>query len=241
MINSYISIDLETTGLDPKLDKITEIGAIYVENGEVVRSFSTLVNPGRKLEKRIVELTGIRDEDLANAPYIEEVLPKLMEFMEELPLLGHGVLFDYSFLKKAAVNQKLCFEKKAVDTLRIARRYLQKLESRSLPNLCIHYGIGHHAHRALNDAQATHELYERLVREFGNCPDAEEVFRPKPLLYRVKRDTPATIAQKEQLTRLLTEQGIFLNVDVERLTRSEASRYVDRIKSGALSRSDAPE
>ena len=132
MTDSYISIDLETTGLEPKHDKIIEIGALQVEKGQITDSFSTFVNPGRKLEERITELTGIRDEDLADAPYIQDVLPKLLAFVGDLPLLGHSILFDFSFLKKAAVNQKLSFERGAVDTLKIARKYLPELESRSL-------------------------------------------------------------------------------------------------------------
>lgn len=100
MYDTYVSIDLETTGLNPKRDRIIEIGAIRVEQGQIVEEFSTFVDPGRKLEERITELTGIRDEDLADAPQLDEVFPKLLEFMGELPLLGHSILFDYSFLKK---------------------------------------------------------------------------------------------------------------------------------------------
>lgn len=100
MYDTYVSIDLETTGLNPKRDRIIEIGAIRVEQGQIVEEFSTFVDPGRKLEERITELTGIRDEDLADAPQLDEVFPKLLEFMGELPLLGHSILFDYFFLKK---------------------------------------------------------------------------------------------------------------------------------------------
>lgn len=100
MYDTYVSIDLETTGLNPKRDRIIEIGAIRVEQGQIVEEFSTFVDPGRKLEERITELTGIRDEDLTDAPQLDEVFPKLLEFMGELPLLGHSILFDYSFLKK---------------------------------------------------------------------------------------------------------------------------------------------
>lgn len=97
MYDTYVSIDLETTGLNPKRDRIIEIGAIRVEQGQIVEEFSTFVDPGRKLEERITELTGIRDEDLTDAPQLDEVFPKLLEFMGELPLLGHSILFDYSF------------------------------------------------------------------------------------------------------------------------------------------------
>lgn len=236
MTDSYISIDLETTGLEPKHDKIIEIGALRVEKGQVTDSFSTFVNPGRKLEARITELTGIRDEDLTDAPYIQDVLPRLLAFMGELPLLGHSILFDFSFLKKAAVNQKLSFERSAVDTLKIARKYLTELESRSLDYLCKYYEIPHQAHRALEDAKATHLLYGKLVEQFQDKEPTEGgLFVPVQLSYQVKRDTPATKAQKEQLYRLLEQKKINLPVDIEQLTRSEASRLVDKIKSGQIS------
>lgn len=234
MTDTYISIDLETTGLNPKQDKIIEIGALYVEQGEIKKQFSTFVNPGCGLQERITQLTGIREENLADAPYIEIVLPKLFDFMGELPLLGHSILFDYSFLKKAAVNLGRSFERHGTDTLKIARKYLPDLESRSLEYLCNYYQIPHQAHRALEDARATHVLYGRLKEEFGKKEPEEDLFAPKPLNYQVKRDTPATKAQKEQLIRLLEQRGEKLSPDVQRLTRSEASRYVDKIKSGQL-------
>ncbi len=235
MIRNYISIDLETTGLEPKHDKIIEIGALRVENGVITDSFATYVNPGCKLKERITELTGIVDADLQDAPYIEEVLPQLLTFIGDLPLLGHSILFDFSFLKKAAVNQKLSFEKSAVDTLKIARKYLTELPSRSLDALCKHYGITHQAHRALEDAKATHILYGKLAEEFGLKEPEGGLFAPSSLSYQVKRDTPATKAQKEQLVRLLEQKKYVLPVEIERLTRSEASRYVDQIKSGRFS------
>ena len=139
MCDTYVSIDLETTGLNPKRDRIIEIGAIRVEQGQIVEEFSTFVDPGRKLEERITELTGIRDEDLADAPQLDEVFPKLLEFMGELPLLGHRILFDYSFLKKAAVDRKITFERSAVDTLQGARKYLPGPPPRYLGDLCQYY------------------------------------------------------------------------------------------------------
>lgn len=195
MVRSYISIDLETTGLNPKIDRIIEIGAVKVIDGEYTEEFSTFVNPKRKLEERIVELTGIRDEDLQDAPTIEEVLPKLMEFLGDLPFLGHSIRFDYSFLKKAAVDKKLNFEKQAIDTLKISRKYLAELEHRNLDYLCEYYGIPHQAHRALEDAKATDALYRKLAELFYS--EKESLFRPEQLVFKVKRDTPATKAQKK--------------------------------------------
>ncbi len=249
MTDTYISIDLETTGLNPRLDRIIEVGALKIEAGSVTDTFSAFVNPGRRLEERITELTGIRDEDLSDAPYIEELLPGLLSFLGDLPLLGHSVLFDFSFLKKAAVDKRLPFEKNAVDTLKIARKYLAELEHRNLDYLCGYYGIAHRAHRALEDAGATHILYGKLAEDFyaRECDEVaqgrtgQNLFAAAPLRFQVKKDTPVTKAQKEQLYRLLEQHKIVLNADVERLTRSEASRFIDRIRSGRLSPSDVGE
>lgn len=228
MVNSYISIDLETTGLNPRIDKIIEIGAVKVVNGIVQETFNTFVNPGRRLEKRVIELTGIDDHMLEGAPGPEEVLPGLLCFLEDLPLLGHRILFDYSFLKKAAVNQKLTLDKNGIDTLKIARRYLSGLEHRTLEYLCEHYEISHNAHRALGDALATHELYQILARDYFQ---EDGIFQPQKLIYNVKRETPVTKAQKERLYRLLEQHRIEAEVDVDRLTRSEADRMMDRIRA----------
>ena len=104
MTESYVCIDLETTGLDPKRDKIIEIGAVKVVENEIVEEWGTFVNPGRKLEERIVKLTGICDEQLEQAPEIGEAFPKLLTMIGEEVLLGHRVLFDYSFREAALIR-----------------------------------------------------------------------------------------------------------------------------------------
>lgn len=225
---NYVCVDLETTGLNPKTDKIIEIGAVRVENGVRTEVFETFVNPACILPPKITELTGITDEELKGAPDIADVLPDFMEFLREDVLLGHSVLFDYSFIKKAAVNNRIKFERMGIDTLKIARRFLPELESRSLDFLCGHYAIPHKAHRALADAEATCLLYDRLWESFGNGEDTA-AFAPVALQYQAKRETPATPAQKERLYKLITKHKIVVEYELEKLTRSEASRYTDRI------------
>lgn len=234
--DTYVCIDLETTGLNPKTDRIIEIGAVKVENGVITDVFETFVSPGRTLEEYVVQLTGIKDEDLEGAPDIKEVLPQFLEFAGDKILLGHSVLFDFSFVKKAAVNQKLNFEREGIDTLKISRKYLTGLESRSLGFLCEYYQIPHQAHRALEDAKATVMLYEKLTQQFLSS-ETEKDFQPQKLIYQAKRDTPATKAQMERLYKLLEKH----NINSEELpkgvpaklptnlTRSEASRYTDLI------------
>lgn len=131
-MKDYVCLDLETSGLYPKYDKIIEIGAVKVKNGQITERFRSLVNPGRKLTEITTAITGIHDGDLVSAPDITEILPSFLAFSEALPLLGHSILFDYSFIKKAAVNQGLSFEREGIDTLKLARKFLPDLESRAL-------------------------------------------------------------------------------------------------------------
>lgn len=227
MIDSYVCLDLETTGLDPKKDKIIEIGAVRVRDGEIAAILETFINPGRTLDERITGLTGIVDRQLQDAPDIREILPELLDFIGDDVLLGHSVLFDYSFVKRAAVNEKLTFEKNGIDTLKLARKFLPDLESRSLEFLCRHFGIEHSAHRAIADAKATSVLYKRLAELFYDGHETD--FKPIPLKYNVKRDTPVTIPQKNQLYKLLDRHKLKVDYDVEKLTRSEASRIIARL------------
>ena len=184
--NSYIAIDLETTGLNPKTERIIEIGAARVEDGIVVQTYSTFVNPERELDARIRELTGICDDDLKDAPVLDTVLPELLAFCGELPLLGHHVIFDFSFLKRAAVNRKYTFEHAGLDTLKICRHFMPEEEKKNLAAACRYFAVDPgESHRALSDALAAHHLYQELKnRYFLEVP---EVFAPQPLIYKVKR------------------------------------------------------
>ena len=115
-MKEYVSVDVETTGLAPKQDKIIEIGAVRVRDGQIVGSFTSFVNPGRILPAHITELTGILQEQVDEAETMESILPAFLEFAGDLPLVGHRILFDYGFLKRAAVNMRLDFERSGVDT-----------------------------------------------------------------------------------------------------------------------------
>lgn len=203
-MKEYVSVDVETTGLAPKQDKIIEIGAVRVRDGQIVGSFTSFVNPGRILPAHITELTGILQEqvDEAETDGKSFCLP-FWKFAGDLPLVGHRILFDYGFLKRAAVNMRLDFERSGVDTLKLSRQFLSELPSRRLPALCEHFEIPIQAHRALEDARATHILYEKLLELYGTDPDRAKAFEPVPLICKVKRESPATKAQKERLTKLL--------------------------------------
>lgn len=242
---NYVVLDIETTGLSPKYEKIIEIGAARIVDGQVADTYAAFINPGKSLPPRIVELTGITDKDVRNAPYIEEIFDTFTGFVGEDILLGHNLMFDYSFVKKAAVNQKKAFEKEGIDTLRIARRFLTDLDSRRLGDLCGHYGIHLDAHRALNDAIATHMLYQKLAEEFYEKEPA--CFLPQALVYSVKKEGPVTPKQYAHVIRLarrfgqqvVEEDGVCYlepvekvtteRIDIGRLSKNEASRLIDRL------------
>lgn len=224
-LQDFICIDLETTGLNPKRDRIIEIGAVKVRNGQIVDTFQQLIDPKQQLEERVETLTGISSKELEGQPTIQEVIPTLKEFLSEDVLLGHRVLFDYSFLKRAFINEKMPFERKGIDTLKLARQFVTDCESKKLESLCKHYEIKHQAHRALGDAMATVELYQKLVENYYN----KEVFAPKPLEFKVKKESPITKAQKERLTLLLAKHNLHPKCEIASMTRNEASRYMDQI------------
>ncbi len=228
MWNSYVAFDLETTGLRPKYDKILEIGAVKVENGDVTETYETFVDFGITIPERIVQLTGITEEMVAGSPDIRTAVEGFLKFSGDHALLGHNVLFDYSFMKHSVINLGGTYERKGLDTLTIARRCLPELEGKSLDRLAAWYGIvQEHHHRALDDALTAARLYERLKEEFGE--KRPDLFEPVPLLFKCKKESPITNSQKGYLRDLLKYHRIESNVKIELLTKSEASRMIDGI------------
>ncbi len=227
-MNSYVVLDLETTGLRPETDRILEIGALKIEDGHVAKQYSVLINPQMQIPYGVQNLTGITQAMAEKGEDAEKALRDFLEFCGNLPLLGHNILFDYSFVKHMAVGMGLKFEKDGVDTLKIARKTLPDLGSRSLEFLCRHYHIQQeHAHRAMDDARCTWQLFQCLQEEFGEaCP---EVFLPGKLICHVKKQTPVTNSQKLYLNDLLKYHRIDTDIKIESLTKSEASRMIDHI------------
>ena len=98
IVDDYVVIDLETTGLDPEYESIIEIAAMRVNGNAVVDSLSSLINPGYEIDEFITDLTGITNEMLASAPPIEDYLPEFLEFIKDSVLVGHNVNFDINFI-----------------------------------------------------------------------------------------------------------------------------------------------
>ncbi len=155
--------DIETTGFSPIKNKIIEIGAVKVINGEITERFSTFVNPQVPIPFEIEKLTSINDEMVMEAPVIEEVLPRFLEFCEGCVLVAHNASFDISFIRENAERQQLPFDYTYVDTVGIARVLLPHQAKHTLDAVCKSLGISlENHHRAVDDAEATAEIFIKL-------------------------------------------------------------------------------
>lgn len=170
---TFVVLDLETTGLSPEHDRITEIGAVKVRGGEVLGELATLVHPGRPLPAAITAITGITDAMLAQAPRTAAVLPTLRDFLGDAVLVAHNASFDVSFLRAAFARERdETFAPVVVDTARLARRLLDAddgVRDRRLATLARFFGSRTVPdHRALTDARATVDVLHGLLERAGS-------------------------------------------------------------------------
>lgn len=156
---SIVALDIETTGLDPRSDSIIEIGAIRFNDRRVEEEFSTLINPQRGIPEFITRLTGITNPMVQNSPILADVLPELVDFVADLPILGHNVKFDIGFLRE----QGLFHHNETLDTYDMASVLLPSAGRYNLGALGQYLGIPYPAtHRALDDAKVTHAVFQRM-------------------------------------------------------------------------------
>jgi ATP-dependent DNA helicase DinG len=166
-MTSIVALDLETTGLDPQADAILEIGARRFDGNRVENEYSTLINPGRHIPEFITGLTGISDEMVRQSPRIRDVLEDVAAFIGDSPILGHNIKFDLSFFKK----HKLFELNERIDTYDLAAVLLPSASRYNLGSLVQQLGIALPAtHRALDDARATHGVFQRLFSLAGELP-----------------------------------------------------------------------
>ncbi len=165
-LDTYCVFDLETTGFNPKIDKITEIAVCKVKDGEIIDEFSTFVNPQRSIPIEVQELTHITPEMVENAPTIEEILPKFMEFTKNSILVAHNAKFDTGFIKYFADEYKLEFKPYIIDTLTMAQELYPNIENHKLGTIATHLEISlEGAHRAINDTRATAKVFVKMQKE----------------------------------------------------------------------------
>lgn len=228
MIKDYVAFDLETTGLDAENDYIIEIGALKVINGKVCERFMEFVKPPVPISWHITNITGITNEMVAHARETEDIIRDFVDFCEDYILVGHNILFDYKFTKKYTTEYRFPFEKKGIDTLRIARKVHKDMESKSLGTLCTYYNITNQAaHRAYHDALATAKVYHMLAHDFEEAEPS--LFEPEMLQFKPKKVQPCTTKQLEYLKVLCAYHHLPMQKNAEQLTRSEASKLIDHI------------
>ena len=160
----FVAFDLETTGLSSRDDRIIEIGAVILKDGQEMGRFQTFVDPERHLERKIVELTGITDEMLQGAPKIEEILPKFLEFVGDRVLVAHNSDFDTGFIRAACERQGLPYTYTAADTLILSQNLLQHLSKFKLDIVSNALSLpDFNHHRAGDDAMTCGLIMTKLM------------------------------------------------------------------------------
>ena len=171
MDNEYIVLDIETTGLSFRTEKITEIGAVRVKNGEIVDTFECFVNPEIPIPERITELTGITNDMVKNEENINKVMPKFLDFIGDLKLVAHNADFDIGFLKYNAENLGLRMDNEYIDSLQLSRQLFPEFKKHKLGILAEKFGIKvENAHRALDDVKTLVKVFLKLLEKYNEEP-----------------------------------------------------------------------
>ena len=161
----FVVFDIETTGFSPASCKIIEIGAVRVEEGRIVKRFSTFVNPEAPIPFRIENLTGINDNMVLPAPTIDQVLPEFLRFCEGAVMVAHNAGFDMSFIRKNCGDLGIDREFTVVDTVAMARFLLPGLNRFKLDTVAKALGVSlENHHRAVDDAACTAEIFVKFVK-----------------------------------------------------------------------------
>ena len=179
----FVAFDLETTGLSSRTDRIIEIGAVIVKNGQEVDRFQTFVDPERSLDKKIVELTGITDDMLKGAPKIEEVLPKFLDFIGGRVLVAHNSDFDTGFIRSECARLGYDYNYTAADTLILSQNlltHLNKFKLNIVSNALSLPDFNHH--RAGDDAMTCGLIMAKLMQKLEEEHDIHDLQSINPAM-----------------------------------------------------------
>ena len=166
----YIVFDIETTGLSQKKNKIIEIGAVKVKDGEEIDRFSEFINPEEPIPYSIEQLTSITDEMVMHAPTVDVILPKFLEFCGDDIVVAHNAAFDTGFIKKNAKDLGMKFDNTIMDTMTLSHVLLPELGKFTLDRVCKALNVkNEHHHRAVDDANATAKIFVKLYEMLVEC------------------------------------------------------------------------
>ena len=240
--NKFVVFDIETTGLSPEKDMITEIGAIKIEDGEIVDQFSQLINPQRIIPEKIIKLTGITNEMVRDKPTIEEVLPEFEDFIEDAVLVAHNASFDAGFIRAQFAKMGKTLNNPILDTLELSRSLYPHLKSHKLNVVAKHLNVNliNH-HRAVDDAKATSEIFIKsmeLMRNSGikDISDINKLTRNRDITkdksYHIVILAKNLIGLKN-LYKLISESHLNYFYRRPRIPRSLLNKYRDGLIIGS--------
>ena len=183
----FVAFDLETTGLSSRDDRIIEIGAVILKDGQEIDRFQTFVDPERQLERKIVELTGITDEMLQGAPKIQEILPKFLEFVGDRVLVAHNSDFDTGFIRAECQRQGLPYRYTAADTLILSQNLLQHLSKFKLDIVSNALNLpDFNHHRAGDDAMTCGLIMTKLMEMLEEEHDIHTLQTINPAMVKLR-------------------------------------------------------
>lgn len=237
--NKYIILDLETTGLSPKCDEIIEVSALKIDNDIVTDIYSSLIKPSEEISTFITELTGITNEMLSEAPSFDSISQKLFDFLKDKIIVGHNINFDINFLYDNFYKSNLIFDNDFIDTMRIARKLLPELSHHRLKDLMKIYDITtDKQHRALEDCQATLQIYKELkktiLNEFEDYNEFINLFKHKHNSYKratSNTETTALFLQKlhNNPDSYLFDKNCVFTGTLDKMNRKDAIQAVINI------------
>ncbi|MDF2591947.1 MAG: polymerase alpha subunit, partial [Clostridia bacterium] len=164
LTDEIVVFDIETTGLSSSVDRITEIGAVKIKNGEIIDRYSTLINPEIPIPYKITDLTGITNDMVKGQRTIKDVMPEFQKFFGDCPLVAHNAMFDWGFIRTKAHELGIELNNTIIDTLQLSRTLLPNLKKYKLNLVCQHLNIRlENHHRAVHDAEATAQMFLKFV------------------------------------------------------------------------------
>lgn len=231
MNSEYCVVDIEATGGNHKNGRIIEIGIVKIRNRTIVSEFSTLINPRQKIDRYVSKLTGITDLDLRDAPYFEDVMENIVDFLAESTFVGHNAAFDYTYLRTELRKYGVNYTANQLCTIDLSRILVPNEESYSLGKLCRSLELDvSDRHRALGDANSTALLLLRLMEESGY---EQSVVASKRLAISPAKNSKGLVKMSPSVyTSLPDEPGIFFLKD-----KKGNDLYVGRGESIKLSAS----
>lgn len=243
----FVVLDLETTGLSARYDRIIEFGAVCVEHGLVTSHLDILINPEMPIPKHIVEITKINDSMVKNKPTIKDALPKILEFLGDAILVTHNAEFDISFLQEALMN--LGMEKLTnpiIDTLALSRYMFPESRNHRLGSLCRNLDVAYDdksAHRADYDAQVLNDVLQpmlaKLSKNNANMTDSDlaRLETPDALLKHIFPIHIVALAKDKiglkQLYKLVSLGHVDYLAEVPKVPRNEVMKLRSHLLIGS--------